>query len=167
MPISPDLRKVHESGSEVRFAHPHAKAWPGAVIGVAMIAIAFVALEGGGRWVLFALGALFAYGGFSSALHRMELTLDLSRRRYTWRRGQVGSLKSGEGGFEDIEAVVLVKDLERKGSDRVEEWEVELVIRGWPRPVEVLETKDEHTARDEAQRLARRLDAELRERTST
>lgn len=167
MPISPDLRKVHESGSEIRFEHPHAKGWPGFLVGVVLIAVAFVFLDGGGRWVLLALGALFAYGGLSSALHRMELTLDLARRRYHWRRGQVGSLESGEGGFEDIEAVVLVKDLERKGSDRVDEWEVELVIRGWPRPVEVLETKDERKARDEAQRLARRLDAELRERTST
>lgn len=167
MPISPDLRKVHESGSEIRFEHPHARAWPGAVIGIALIAAAFVTLEGTGRWVLLALGALFTYGGLSGALHRMELTLDLARRRYTWRQGRVGALESGEGGFEDIEAIVLVKELERKGSDRVEEWEVELVIRGWPRPVEVLETKDEQAAREEARRLAGRLDAELRERTST
>lgn len=167
MPISPDLRKVHDSGSEIRFEHPHARGWPGFVIGVALIAVAFVTLEGGGRWVLVALGALFAYGGLASALHRMELVLDLSRRRYRWRQGRVGAVESGEGGFEDIEAVVLVKELERRGSDRVDEWEVELVVKGWPRPVEVLETKDEDTAREEARRLARRLDAELRERTTT
>jgi hypothetical protein len=110
---------------------------------------------------------LFVLGGVSAALHREVLSFDLSSRRYSWRRGRVGAVEKGGGGFEDVEAVVLVKDLERRGSDKVDEWEVELVLRGLARPVEVLETKDEQTARREAERLADRLGAEFRERTST
>lgn len=162
----PDLRKTHESPGEVRFAYPHAGGWIFALVGVAGAASAFTMLEGFDAWLLGGFGVLFGWMGITSGLTRMELALDFGRRRYTYRRGTLPSLESGEGSFDDIEAVVLVKDLDRKrGGEVVDEWEVELVIRGWPRPVEILETKDEDRARREADELARRLGVEVRERT--
>lgn len=165
--MSRDLRKVHETSLEVRYAHPHTHGWIGALVGAVFIWLGWSFLEGGARWVPIGLGALFVWGGIGSALERLELTLDFAKRRFTYRRGQLGKLESGSGGFDEIDSVVLVKELQKKGSDRAFEWEVELVIRGWDRPLEVMETKDEAEARREAGELAAKIGVELTERTTT
>lgn len=159
--MSPDLEKVHESAREVRFAHPHRGGWLGVVFGAGLAALGW---SGFGGWLLTGFGVLVALLGLGSALHRMELTLDLARRRYRYRRGNVFSSERGEGDLADVE-VVLKKELERKDPERVDEWEVELAVKGWARPFEVAESKDEATARREAEALARRLGVTLRERT--
>lgn len=162
----PELRKVDESSSRIRYAHPHAAGWLMAAIGIAGAVFGWNGLEGGARWGALALAALFTYGGVSSALSRFELTFDLKRRRLRYRRGSVFGLETGEEAFDAVERVVLKKEIERKGGrEVVDEWEVELEVRGWPRPVEVFESKKEAEARAEAEALARRLGAPLGERT--
>lgn len=59
--------------------------------------------------------------------------------------------------------MVLEKELDRDGS--VDEWEVNLVLEGWDRPVEVAQSESETPAREEATSLASRLDLPLKEVT--
>lgn len=162
----PDLKKVEESASTIRYAHPHGSGWVTAAIGVAMLVFALASLDGASRLGVLALGALFAFGGLSAALSRFELTFDLDRRLLRYRKGSLFSPETGEEGFDAVERVVLKKDIDRKGGrEVVDEWEVELVLRGWPRPIELFESRDEGAARSEAEMLARRLGVPLGERT--
>lgn len=163
--MSADLRKVHESPRELRFAYSHATGWVVASIGATIAGYGAVGMEGAPEWSVFAVGALFLVAGAVSAFYRMELAFDLTRRRYRYRRGFLPAPREGEGSFDDIEAVVLKKELESRGSDRVDDWEVELVLRDWARPVELAEMRDEESARREAERLASRLGVPLTERT--
>lgn len=161
-----ELRKVEDSSVRIRYAHPHTSGWVVAAVGAVGAVTAWTVLEGGARWVLLALAALFLLGGLSSALSRFELTFDLDRRRLLYRRGSVFSLETGEEPLDAVESVVLKKEVERKGGrEVVDEWEVELDIRGWPRPVEVFESKQEGPARSEAEALARHLGVTMGERT--
>lgn len=163
--MSADLRKVHESARELRFAHSHATGWVVLSIGATIAGYGGAGMEGAPQWSVVFVGALFLLGGALSAFYRMELALDLARRRYRYRRGFLPTPEEGEGSFDEIEAVVLKKELERRGSDRIDDWEVELVLRDFARPVEVAETRDEEAARREAERLASRLGVPLTERT--
>lgn len=166
LPAMPELRKVQDTPQEIRYAHPHASGWVLAAVGIAGAALAWTRLEGGSRWLVLALGALFAFGGLSAALSRFELILDLSRKRLRYRRGSVFRAETGEEPFDAVEQVVLKKEIERKGGrEVVDEWEVKLHMRGWPRSVEVFESKNEGKARAEAEMLAKRLGAPLGERT--
>lgn len=160
----PDLRKVEDSAHRLRYAHPHLRGWIVTALGFAGAALAWKRVEGGALWGAMALAGLFVLGGLTAALSRFELTFDLDRRRLRYRRGSLFGLESGEESLEAVERVVLVKDLERKGGrEVVDEWEVELEIRGWPRRVEVFESKRESPARREAEELARRLGVPLEE----
>lgn len=163
--MSRSLRKVSGSADELRFAYRHGQGWLGAAIGAGLVAWGLVGIEGTGGTVLAVFGLLVTLSGLSNALYRMELVVDLSSRTYRYRRGRLLSVEEGEGGVEDIKAVVLKKELERRGSEEVDEWEVELVLKGWPRPVEVAETRDGAVARREAESLATRLGVPLEERT--
>lgn len=163
--MSRSLRKVSESANELRFAYRHGQGWFGAAIGAGLVAWGLLGIGGTGGTVLAAFGLLVILSGLSNALYRMELVVDLSARTYRYRRGHLLSVEEGAGSVEDIEAVVLKKELERRGSDEVDEWEVELVLKGWPRPVEVAETEDGAAARREAEALATRLGVPLEERT--
>lgn len=137
-----------------------------AAIGVAGLVFAVTSLEGGARLGAIALTALFIWGGISSALSRFELTVDFDRRRIRYRKGSAFKPESGEESFDIVERVVLKKDMDRKGTKEVvDEWEVLLELRGWPRPVEVFESKEESPARAEAEMLADRLGVSMRERT--
>jgi hypothetical protein len=78
----------------------------------------------------------------------------------------VFSPETGEAPFDAVERVVLKKDIDRKGGkDVVDEWEVEIELRGWGKPIEVFESKAERPARAEAEMLAHRLGVPLGERT--
>lgn len=157
----PDLRKVYESDEELRFSDRRPRNWVLLAFGVAAVYVGWVG-EGGGRgWFLFGFGVLLVLLGLIAVLHRVELTLDLLARRYRYRRGWRWALEEGEGPFDDIGTVVLEKDL----AEEEPEWEVELVIDGWPAPVEVMETGSEDLARSEARELASLLDAGVEERT--
>jgi len=63
-------------------------------------------------------------------------------------------MEEGGGAFSDIEAVILEKELEHRGSNAVDVWEVKLVLPDRPHPVEVGEFEDEQPAREEDERLA-------------
>lgn len=162
----PDLKKVEDTSGRLRYAYPHLQGWVLAVLGVAGVVLAWRNLDGGALWGALGLGGLFVFGGLSSAFRRLELTFDLDRGRMQYRRGTIFGLESGVEPLDVVERVVLKKDLDRKGGrEVVDEWEVELEIRGWPRPVEVFESKQESPARAEAEELARRLGVPLGERT--
>lgn len=161
-----ELRKVHDSPREIRYAHPHLGGWIVAAIGVAGVAASWIYVEGTARWGGLALAAIFLAGGASAALARFELTFDLDQGRFRFRRGTVFNAERGEESLDAVEAVVLKKEVERRGTrEVVDEWEVELKVRGWELPVEVFESKEEAAARSEAEGLARRLSVPLEERT--
>lgn len=163
----PELKKVEDSARLIRYAHPHGRGWVMVAVGVAMLAFALYGLDAGvGRWVVLALGALFTIGGISSALRRFEPGLDLDHSRLRYRKGSVFGTETGEKSFDTVERIVLKKEIDRRGGrEAVDEWEVELVVRGWPRPIEVFESKDEASARAEAGKLASRLGVTFGERT--
>lgn len=161
-----ELRKVDDTSGRLRYAHSHLQGWVLAGLGVVGVVLAWGNLDGGALWGGLALGGLFVFGGLSAAFTRFELTFDLDRRRMQYRRGTVFGLESGVETLDVVERVVLKKELDRKGGRGVvDEWEVELEIRGWPRPVEVFESKQESPAREEAEQLARRPGVPLGERT--
>lgn len=161
--MSPDLRKVHESRRDLRFAHPHWKGWILVLLGGGLSWAGAYAAEGPERWFLVAAGLFFGILGLMSALYRMELVLDFTSSRYRWRRGYLHAVEAGDGPFEDIEEVILEKELNADGS--IEDWEVSLVLDGCSQPVEVAESDDEKPARREATSLASRLGVPLTERT--
>lgn len=162
----PELRKVTDSPTEIRYAHPHAGGWVALAVGLVGGVLAWRGLEGGTRWALVVFAGLIALAGLSGALTRIELIFDLSRRRLRYRRGNVFNSDVEELPFDAVQKVVLKKELERRaGKEVVDEWEVEVEVEGWPRPVEVFESKREDEARTEAEALARRIGVPLGERT--
>lgn len=157
----PDLRQVHRSEEEIRYSDQRPRNWVLLAFGVLAAYLGWAG-EGGGRgWFLFGFGVLLVLLGLFMVFHRVELTLDLLDRRYRYRRGWWWALEEGDGPFDDIETVVIEKDM----MDEETEWEVELVIDGWSGPVEVMETGSEDVARSEARELASLLDAGVEERT--
>ena len=162
----PNLRKVEDTASRIRYIHAHASGWVVAALGLAGLWYALTGVEGAARVGVLALAGLFTAGGFSSALSRFELTLDLDRRRIRYLKGSVFNPETGDEPFDAVERIVLKKDLDRKGGrEVVDEWEVEIELRGWPRPIELFESKEERPARVEAEMLADRLGVPLGERT--
>jgi hypothetical protein len=152
-----EIRKVHDSAGELRFAYPHARGWYVVALGAGGLYLAWTRIDPGAvgaRWAALIFAGLLLLLGVTSVLQRIELTVDLVRRRVRWRRGFIPNLGSGEGTLEElVEAVRLVHEIERNEPD---EWEVELILPGWPTPVEVFESKDEAEATAEAEKLAER-----------
>lgn len=157
--MSPDLRNADEGRLETRYANSRAKGWFGLVLG-SMVGLAGMDLASFGDWAMVAFGTLVALLALASMLYRMELVLDFAGRRYRYRKGFPGFTEEGEGSFDEIREVVLTHEVD--GKER-EDWEVELVIDGLSSPVEVAESEDREIVREEAERLADRIDASLRE----
>ncbi len=147
--MSTELREVRESPREIRFAHPHRTGWVVAVAGSLVCAFGLVGVDGSQEWPVVGFGVLFLLGGVLSALYRLELTLDLARRRYWYRRGFVPAPREGGGSIDEIEAAALDGELQGGDAERMEEWEVELVLKNWMRPVELSGIWDQASSRSE------------------
>lgn len=141
--MSTEPRDVHQSPREIRFAHAYRTGWVVAVVGTLVCAFGLVGVNGSQEWAVVGFGVLFLLGGVLSALYRLELTLDLARRRYRYRRGFIPMPREGGGSIDEIEAVALDSELESRDGERMEEWEVELVLKNWMRPVELSGIWDE------------------------
>lgn len=157
-----EIRKVHDSAGTLRFEHPHARGWILVAVGAGGLYLAWTRVDpaaAGARWSAVVLAGLILTLALWSVLYRLELTVDLDRRRVRWTRGLVFGPKTGSGALDElVETVRLVHEVERNEPD---EWEVELLLTGWPTPVEVFESKDESEALQEAETLAERLGVPL------
>ena len=89
--MASQVKLIRQNQRELVFAYPyHVASWFAALIGGGMFYMVCRSMVGGPiilRWMLAAFGFLIALAGIAGSIYTDRLTLDLTTRNYTRRKG--------------------------------------------------------------------------------
>ncbi len=166
------VRLKRESGREFHFAYSPLVGVIFLAVGVVVAYMGWTRVDGGERWFVSGVGALFAVVGLVAAFWRYELTIDFRSRTYERRRGFWPVPQHRAGSLDELVGVVLtqkwVRTRSSSGSRREHAvWEVSLEFDSWDRTVTILSSRDETTARDRLEFFAEKFRAPVLDRSGS